>query len=135
VPQEPEIRYYITSLIYFERLLKKYSKANDLLNSRIHQALSQVTYFSATHPQVLSNLADIYSNTIGTFNYHIKVVGAAVHVGNQETMNKVRALLLAGVRASVLWRQMGGSQFQFFFSRKAIANMAKTLIKNPGYLT
>jgi high frequency lysogenization protein len=133
-PPDTEIRYYLMSLIHFEGCLKKKIKISDTLNNRIHQSVSQVNYFSPTHPQVLSNLADIYSNTIGTFRYHIKVVGAAAYVGNQETMNKVRSLLLAGVRSAVLWRQMGGSRLQLFFSRKAIVAMTKTLLKNPDYV-
>ena len=133
-PADPEIRYYLISLMHFEQGLKKQTKMNDLLDTRMHQAISQANYFSPTHPQVLSNLADIYSNTIGTFNYHIKIVGAAAYVGNQEIMNKIRALLLAGVRSTVLWRQMGGSKLQLFFSRKAILAMIRTLLKNPEYL-
>jgi len=42
--------------------------------------------------------------------------------------NKIRTLLLAGIRAAVLWRQMGGNRWQLLFSRKDIINDAKMLI-------
>ena len=39
--------------------------------------------------------------------------------------HKVRALLLAGIRAVVLWRQLGGSRTQIIFARKKMVELAK----------
>ncbi|MEH6454630.1 MAG: DUF489 family protein, partial [Psychromonas sp.] len=39
--------------------------------------------------------------------------------------HKIRALLLAGVRAAVLWRQIGGKRRQLIFSRKAMLHQTK----------
>jgi high frequency lysogenization protein len=58
---------------------------------------------------------------LSTFNYRIQVKGEQKFLENPENINKVRALLLAGVRSAVLWRQKGGSRLQLLFSR------AKTL--------
>lgn len=132
-PQDGELRYYIISLMHLERQLNKTKTIQQKLTQRITQAISQASYFSPTHPQVIASLADIYSETIGSFAYHIKVVGAAAYVQNPETMNKIRALLLAGVRATVLWRQMGGSRWQLFFSRKNLIATTRLLQKNPDY--
>ncbi len=46
----------------------------------------------------------------------------------QKTWKKIRALLLAGIRSSVLWRQMGGSRLQFIFSRQKIKKTAEKLL-------
>jgi high frequency lysogenization protein len=127
-PHDPEMRYYFTSLIHLERQLSKNKTMDDLLTTRISQAISQAHFFSETHPQVIANLADIYTHTMGTFSYRLKVMGTAAYVNSPEFMNKIRALLLAGIRATVLWRQVGGSRLQFLFSRKAIVEMAKSLL-------
>ena len=37
--------------------------------------------------------------------------------------HKVRALLLAGIRAAVLWRQLGGSRAQIIFARKKMVEL------------
>jgi high frequency lysogenization protein len=56
-------------------------------------------------------------------------------VGNQRVMNvkenldKVRALLLSAVRATVLWRQLGGSRVQLLFSRTKLRKNAEKLLK------
>lgn len=42
---------------------------------------------------------------------------------------KIRALLLAGVRSAVLWRQVGGRRWQLFLWRNKFAKLAKKLIE------
>jgi high frequency lysogenization protein len=133
-PQDPEIRYYVISLMHLERTLAKDTHTDAHLTKRLSQAMTQVNYFSPTHPQVISNLADMYSESIGQFKYTIKIVGSAAYLNNREIMNKVRASLLAGIRAAVLWRQMRGSRLQLFFSRRHIVGAAKALLENPDHV-
>ncbi len=45
------------------------------------------------------------------------------------TLHRVRALLLAGVRAAVMWRQMGGKRRHILFKRKAILHSAKMALR------
>mgnify|MGYP003589576645 CR=1 FL=1 len=42
-------------------------------------------------------------------------------------MARIRAALLAAVRAAVLWRQMGGSHLRLFFGRRRLAARARAL--------
>jgi high frequency lysogenization protein len=39
--------------------------------------------------------------------------------------HRIRALLLAGIRAAVLWRQVGGKRRHFFFGKGKIVKIAK----------
>ncbi len=51
---------------------------------------------------------------------------------NAEVANRIRALLLAGIRAAVLWRQVGGSRLKLLFGRKRIvqgARMALSMVE------
>ncbi|GAM56239.1 hypothetical protein JCM19232_5254 [Vibrio ishigakensis] len=41
---------------------------------------------------------------------------------------KVRALLLAGIRSAVLWRQVGGKRRHLIFSRKKMVEQAEILL-------
>jgi high frequency lysogenization protein len=81
-----------------------------------------------THPTVIANLADIYLNTISTFHFRVMILGTQRVLNAKENMEKVRALLLAGVRAAVLWRQVGGSRLQILFSRAKIKACAEKLL-------
>ncbi|RLA21365.1 MAG: lysogenization regulator HflD, partial [Gammaproteobacteria bacterium] len=44
--------------------------------------------------------------------------------------NKIRALLLSGIRAALLWRQCGGSRWKIIFQRKKITNTCLQLLKS-----
>jgi high frequency lysogenization protein len=39
----------------------------------------------------------------------------------------IRASLLAGIRAAILWRQTGGKRWQLLLNRKKIAQLANQL--------
>jgi high frequency lysogenization protein len=56
------------------------------------------------------------------------VSGENSYLESPDMANKVRALLLAGIRAAVLWRQCGGSRWQLLFKRRAIIKAAETLL-------
>ncbi len=111
--------------MHLERKLMNNKEVFKLLARRVKYASSQAIYFSETHSTVLASLADIYLSTLGTLPFRVQVLGQAKLLNQPEIINKVRALMLAGVRSAVLWRQMGGSRLQLFFSRSKLVQMAK----------
>ncbi len=124
---------YMLSLIHLQKKIWNNSKMVDTLSQRINQAKKQVSYFSLLHPTVIANLADIYLSTISTLKFRIIIWGSQRTLSAAENMEKIRALLLAGTRSAVLWRQMGGSRFQLIFSRAKIRAMAtKILAEMPS---
>jgi high frequency lysogenization protein len=126
---DPYIGRYVISLLHLERRLRKNQEMLNQLKRRVNYAISQANYFSNTHPTVIASLADIYLKTLGTLPFRIQVVGQAKYLNQTEVLNKVRALLLAGVRAAVLWRQVGGSRLQLLFARNKLVQMAKQILK------
>jgi high frequency lysogenization protein len=119
---------YLLSLIHLQKKIWNNSKMLDTLTQRINQAKKQVSYFSLLHPTVIANLADIYLSTISTLKFRIIIWGSQRMLTVAENMEKIRALLLAGTRSVVLWRQVGGSRFQLIFSRAKIRGMAKKIL-------
>lgn len=119
---------YLLGLMRLQKKVSGSAKMMNTLSRRLDQAKKQVEYFSLLHPTVISNLADIYMSTISTFKFRIIIWGNQRILIAPENMEKVRALLLAGIRSSVLWRQMGGSRLQLIFSRGKICNMAKKIL-------
>lgn len=43
-------------------------------------------------------------------------------------MGEIRALLLSAIRSAVLWRQMGGSQWDFLLRRGEMKRAARDLL-------
>lgn len=126
---DPQLSRYVISILHLERRLMKNQSMRDTLVRRINYAASQAKYFSATHSTVMASLADAYLGTLGTLSFRIQILGHAKYLQQQDVINKIRALLLAGVRSAVLWRQLGGSRWQLFLWRTKLANTAKQILR------
>jgi high frequency lysogenization protein len=123
--RDPDVARYLLGLMYLEKKLSGNEKIQDNLAERISRAINQTRFFPPTHPTILANLADTYSQTLGSLSYRISIVGRANYLHRPDVMDKIRALLLAGIRSTVLWRQTGGSRF----GRKQIPKIAMDLCK------
>jgi high frequency lysogenization protein len=124
----PEQARYSATLVYLEQQL---SKRKDLLNSiqtGVLKAQAQSEHFGLMHENVLANLADIYHSTISTLQPRIMVNGEQQYLTRPDVVNKIRSVLLAGIRSAILWKQCGGSRWKFLFYRKKIQNELKSLL-------
>lgn len=119
---------YAINLLQLERKLSKQPAMLKRIADELDGASQQVIHFGLTHSNVVARLADIYSQTISTMTPRIMVSGENNYLQNPENANKVRALLLAGIRSAVLWRQCGGRRWQLLFQRKTIIASAAQLI-------
>ena len=75
----------------------------------------------STHPDVLGSLGTLYADTVSHLRPRVMVQGNPHYLGQAGVVSEIRALLLAAVRSALLWRQLGGSQWQFLFARRAMA--------------
>jgi high frequency lysogenization protein len=80
----------------------------------------QAETLGSTHPEVLAALGGLYADTISHLRPRIMVQGNPHYLGQPGVVSEIRALLLAAVRSALLWRQLGGSQWQFLFARRAM---------------
>ncbi len=119
---------YSLALLQLERRL---SKGNNMakIGEGIEQAQRQVEHFSICHSAVIAKLAGIYSEVVSPISPRIIVKGSDGHLQNPENANKIRALLLAGLRAAVLWRQCGGSRWRLLFQRNRYIQSAQLMLK------
>jgi high frequency lysogenization protein len=72
------------------------------------------------HPDVISKLGQLYADTISHLRPKVIVQGNPHYLQQQDVVAEIRALLLAALRSAVLWRQMGGTLWDFVFSRRAM---------------
>lgn len=119
---------YALALIHLERKLIRNTTMLDTISTGIARANKQAEIFSPTHSNVIANLAGIYTDTISNFKFRIHIVGKPELLNNNEILNQIRALLLAGMRSTILWRQLGGSRIQLIFSRKKLIATATELL-------
>lgn len=119
---------YIISLLSLESRLSKSPAALAKITQGIEQARQQVELYGLTHANVIANLANLYLENISPLGPRIIVSGEQGLLQVADNANRVRAILLAGIRAAVLWRQVGGTRWQLLFNRAAILIEAKTLL-------
>ncbi|MGV3593164.1 MAG: DUF489 family protein, partial [Gammaproteobacteria bacterium] len=87
----------------------------------------------AAKPEAIRELSRLYQGTLSTLSFRIHVRGEVNHLKNDHTACRIRAVLFAGVRAAVLWRQVGGKRWHLIFQRKRIArDVTRLLHKLPG---
>lgn len=127
-PQDAEITRYVLTLLAIERKLRKKPPLLNAIRSALDLTISKLSYFPATHENTLASLADTYQQTISTIKPRVMVNGEHMHLTRPENANRIRALLLAGVRAAILWRQNGGNWFVLIFRRKAMAAETRRLL-------
>ena len=127
--RDAQISRYIANLLNIERLLNKRSDVRDLISVRLQQSQRLRTHLPDDWDALVNSLAGIYSDSISTLSLRIQVRGESRHLQTKEIQARVRALLLAGVRAAVLWRQLGGRRRQFLFSRRKLLDAVQRLLR------
>ncbi len=127
--RDMELARYAIALLTLETRLMKRSDLLGTLTQGIEQANANLEHFPLTHANTLARLADLYKQTISTLRPQIIVNGEQTHLQNPDTANKIRALLLAGIRAAVLWDQVGGSRLLLLFRRKRYLETTERLLR------
>jgi len=125
-----DVTRYVLQLMHLANKLVKTPKNLSALSEGIELAKKRSDSFSITHTNILSQLADLYSDNISNLSSRIMVNGEPLHLNNPDNIHKVRAVLLAGVRAAWLWQQCGGKRRQMIFSRKKIYQLAENLLND-----
>ena len=77
---------------------------------------------------LIKRIADLYSSTISNMMPRIIVNGDETVLKNEMTAARIRAVLMAGIRAAHLWWQLGGRRWHLLFRRKQVADTARRLL-------
>ncbi|OQK17187.1 lysogenization protein HflD [Methyloprofundus sedimenti] len=124
----PEIARYAASLIFLETNFSANKEMLKTVRDKITIAQAQSEHFGVMHENVIAHLADIYHGTISTIDPRIIVNGDQTYLSSPEVVNKIRALLLSGIRSAMLWKQCGGSRWRFIFFRQKMRTEIEFLL-------
>ena len=131
---------YALSMMHLERKLSNDPAMLDTIGQRIGQVVEQARYFTPNeadtldnpsafcHPNVIANIASLYQDTLSSFSFRIQVTGDPRHLQNSENAAKIRALLLAGIRSAMLWRQKGGKRWHLLFIKSRVRPSLKKIL-------
>lgn len=120
-----ELVKYCGGLVQLERKLSASPQTLAQLADRLGDMERRLAHFDLTDGTMIAAFADIYASLISPLGPKIQIFGEPPLLQQAAVQHKVRALLLAGLRAAVLWRQLGGRRRQFFFGKRKIIAQAK----------
>ncbi|UDG79675.1 high frequency lysogenization protein HflD [Candidatus Steffania adelgidicola] len=125
-----ELTRYTLGLMLLEPKLNRNRSAQKELSYRINGLERQLSHFDLLSDTLISAIASIYVDIISPLGPRIQVTGASSVLQNTQIQIKVRAVLLAGIRSTVLWKQVGGRRLQLMFHRKQLFKEAKQILTN-----
>ncbi|MCZ2723210.1 high frequency lysogenization protein HflD [Marinomonas sp. 15G1-11] len=118
---DPDIIRYALSLLHLEAKLSKDKQMLSTVGQKLTQLIRQREHFDAsTHSNMIAAMSGLYQDTLSTLSFRVQVQGDSRYLQQQPIAEQVRAILLAGVRAAILWRQLGGRRWHFLLKRKSL---------------
>jgi len=117
------------TVLQLERQLLRQPRMLEALRVGIEAAERQREHFGGEHSSVSQRLADLYADTLSQLKPRVMVQGNPLQLAQSGVVAQIRAALLAAVRSAVLWRQLGGSYWDFALRRGAMSRIARELLK------
>lgn len=127
-----ELSRYAVMSFYLARRLSHHRTMLDAIGSCIEAARGQAGVLGEAHPEVIDQLGVCYQQTISTLRPRIIVNGQPAILSDPNNQRCIRALLLAAIRAAVLWRQCGGGRLTLFLQRRKLLQSLQRLQNEAG---
>jgi high frequency lysogenization protein len=127
--RDMELTGYVITLMHLERKLSRRPDLMNTISTGIDRLKAQTEGHDPEQATIIAGLADIYRETASTLQPRIMVKGDESVLSNSSSQNMIRALLLAGIRATVLWSQCGGSRIKLIFQRKALLEYCSRMLE------
>jgi len=115
-------------VLRLERTLNRHSETLRALRTGLGGMRGLAGQVESAQADASARLAELYAQTMSRLQPRIMVEGNPTYLQQTVQVNQIRALLLAAVRAAVLWRQLGGSQLRLLFRRRQYAMLARGLL-------
>ena len=113
------------------QLERRFSR--DPMAQRVHAGIvalgAMAERLGHSHPDVLAALGNLYASTVSHLRPRVLVQGNPHYLGQAQVVAEVRAVLLAALRSAVLWRQLGGSLWDFVLHRRVLLEAADGFLR------
>lgn len=110
------------AVLQLERRFVRDAAMTEKVLRGIHAQATAAGRLGSSHPDVIAALGSLYAETLSHLRPRVLVQGNPHYLGQPGVVAEVRAALLAAVRSAVLWRQLGGSYWDFLLHRRAMVD-------------
>ncbi len=119
------IAYYLLSMLKISYQVLRNEDLSEELLTGLQRIDSSSSEFNMSRNSVINKIDGLYQDCISVLSPRIIVRGEQNYLRNNDNAARIRVLLLAGIRAAVLWQQLGGSRWRLFWSRKKYVETAQ----------
>lgn len=120
-PRDEALGKLALAVLQLERRFSRDDAMAAQVGAGIATAAATADQLGSSHPDVITQLAELYAGTISQLSPRIMVQGNPHYLGQAGVVAEIRSLLLASLRSAVLWRHSGGSLLDFVFRRRDMA--------------
>ena len=129
-PRDQELLRTVVTIVKLERALADRRDMLEAIRAGIEAIAAGRGDQPLLDPALLASLATIYSDTISHLSPRIVVKGEPLHLKNQDNQHRIRSVLLAGIRAAMLWRQVGGRRWHILFRQRQLLESARKYLSS-----
>lgn len=115
----------VLAVMQLERRFVRDGEMGQRVQAGIRAQAGNAERLGSSHPDVMSALGALYAETLSHLRPRVLVQGNPHYLGQATVVAEVRAVLLAAVRSAVLWRQCGGSLWDFLLRRRQLLEAVK----------
>lgn len=123
-----EVARYVISLLHLADRLMSSTDAMQALHDDLTALARRHEHFDLGDLVLNEQLAEVYQQRISPLGARIMIGGEPLHLQNPDNAARIRVVLLAGIRAAVLWRQAGGKKWHLLLRRRGIAATSRELV-------
>ncbi len=124
-----QITQYTLTLLKLQNKCQASPDIMDRIGRGIDQANTMKAHYDTLDPEIITLLAKIYTDNISNVSPRIVVHGNREYLEQENLANRIRACLLAGIRAAVLWQQCGGTRWKIVSGRQRYVTQANVHLR------
>jgi high frequency lysogenization protein len=128
-----DITRYLIGLAHLQGKLIKHPDMLNNISKQLSHSQRQVELYELTHANVFASVAETYSSTLSSFRFRIQVTGNPTYLQQPMNTNRVRSYLLAGIRATTLWRQVGGRKWHLVLFKNSLQRELDALLSQLSH--
>ncbi|MGL4668564.1 MAG: high frequency lysogenization protein HflD [Saezia sp.] len=114
----PDALRYTLMLLMLERKLINNPKMMQTIGDRLENIREKAQQYGIQHDYVINACGKLYEDTVSQCGVRIMVTGEPHFLQCSGTPEKIRTLLLAGIRAAMQWQYCGGRRWRLLILRR-----------------
>lgn len=127
-PRDLELTRYLVTLFAITKAFRRDPAMGETLFRRLEELKPAFDEHGADSG-LMADLNNLYRSTLSHLPQKFVINGEKHHLEDMATASTLRALLLAGLRATILFDQVGGRRWRLLFMRRRYVDGAQRLLR------